>query len=69
LIGQFGNPCAIYVTETVPYRRDRRAQSLYCAAEPADGAMRFRLLRPTSSPTKVRWLLDRPVKPGDDGNN
>jgi hypothetical protein len=41
LTGQSSNHRAIDVTEAVPQPDDRRAESLYCAAEPEDGAMRF----------------------------
>jgi hypothetical protein len=55
--------------------RARRAQSLYCAAESTDGAMRFAYCALLTLPmwqrlldSRVRWLQDRPVKPGDDSN-
>jgi hypothetical protein len=61
LTGQSSNPRAIDVAES-----DRRAQSLYCAAAIKDGAMRFAYCA-LIAPRRVRWLLDRPVKPGNDG--
>ena len=70
--GQSSNHCTIDVSR-IRRNATRRAQSLYCAAAIKDGAMRFAyLLRPTRwrcvarDPPRVRWLLDRPVKPGDD---